>query len=466
MTVLLEADWVLPVSGPPLRAAAVAVSEGRIAEVGPAAELKVRWAAEQSLSFPGCVLMPGLINTHSHLEYSAFQGFSRPCGFGEWMLRLLLARRKLSAEDYAVSARWGARECARAGMTCVADTSFEGWTSAHAAGEAGLRARIHLEVIGLDDTEVPRTMERMEHRLGVLRDACSPLVEPGLSPHAPYTVSPRLYRELARFARREGLRVATHVAESRSEVELLLRGTGAIARAYKAAQLWRGQRWSPPGISPVSLLDRADALGPETLAVHCVEVDPDDIAVLAGSGSAVAHCPLSNRRLQCRTAPAAELRQAGVPVGLGTDSLASNDSLDLFSEMRAAVEMSRARAAEAVNTRGLVFSPALDEYAALRMATLEGAAALGLEDIVGSLEAGKAADIVALRLPQVSSPLGFDRDGPGATVVLRASAADVLMTMVGGQVVFDASIPGATDELDRAFAAVRRKLGAGAFEGE
>jgi 5-methylthioadenosine/S-adenosylhomocysteine deaminase len=308
------------------------------------------------------------------------------------------------------------------------------------------------------------------------------LVEPGLSPHAPYTVSQRLYRELARYARRNGVRLATHVAESRAEVELLERGTGAIAAAYKAAQLWKGQRWSPPGVSPVSFLERADALGPEMLAVHCVQLERDDVNILAGSGAAVAHCPRSNTRLQCGAAPIAELRAAGVLTGLGTDSLASNDSLDLFAEMRAAIEASRARAAAALGGRSGAASrtaadpfasasawgdspEALDEETVLRMATLEGAAALGLADRLGSLEQGKQADIVAVRLRDDASVdalgAGFASPvaAPVAAVVNGATPADIRMTMVAGRVAFECSDgPLAPDDLDRAFAVVGRKL--------
>jgi cytosine/adenosine deaminase-related metal-dependent hydrolase len=473
--VLLEADWILPVSGPPFANGGIAVADGRIAEVGPAAELRARWGGDGQRTFPGCVLMPGLVNVHSHLEYSAFHNFSRSCGFGEWMLRLLMARRKLAVEDYAVSARWGARECVRAGMTFLADTSFEGWTSAHAAGEAGVRARVHLEIIGMDDADLPQIMERMESRLAILRDACGPLVEPGLSPHAPYTVSPRLYRELTRYARRNDLRLATHVAESKAEVELLKHGTGAIAQAYKAAHLWKGQRWSPPGVSPVALLRQSEALGPETLAVHCVQLDAVDIAVLAASGATVAHCPRSNGRLQCGTAPVSELRRAGVVVGLGTDSLASNETLDLFAEMRMAVDYSRARAtAGHASSVGRVPGPAprfpgavahtfesvddrcLDDEAVLKMATLEGAAALGLDDRVGSLDAGKLADIIAVQLSR-EAPAGSDLLSLLAT---RTTAANVQMTMIEGRIVFERpAAPVGRDDLDLAFIGVQKKLG-------
>ena len=121
-------------------------------------------------AFSGCALLPGLMNSHTHLDYSAFRGFAQPCGFGDWMLRLLLARRKLDLDDYEMSALWGAYECARSGVTSIADTSYGGWTVARAARAAGLRARVYLEVFGLDDAELPATMARLEAGLGSARD--------------------------------------------------------------------------------------------------------------------------------------------------------------------------------------------------------------------------------------------------------------------------------------------------------
>ncbi len=342
---LLLADWVVPVSSAPLADAGVRVAEGRILEVGPAAELRARCGDEEIRSFPGCVLLPGFVNSHTHLELSAFRGFARPSSFGPWMLRLLLARRKLDTADYEASALWGAYECLRCGITSLADTAYDGVAVARAAGGAGLRARVYQEVFGLDDAVLPATMERLESAVGRLQDEVAAVgrpVEAGVSPHAPYTVSARLYGEAARFARRAGLRLATHVAESPAEVELLARGTGAIARAYQAAQLWNGGSWRPPQLRPMAYVGAAGALTPETLVIHAVQVDGEEIELLASSGAAVAHCPRSNARLRCGAAPIAELLAAGVPVGLGTDSLASNDSLDMFAEMRAALRRERA----------------------------------------------------------------------------------------------------------------------------
>jgi 5-methylthioadenosine/S-adenosylhomocysteine deaminase len=132
--VLLCADWVLPISGPPIAKGAVRVVNGVIEAVGSAAELRADYAGEEVREFPGCVLLPGLVNTHTHLDYSAFRGFTRPSAFSTWMLRLLLTRGRLETGDYEASALWGAYECARSGVTSIADTSYEGWTVARAAG--------------------------------------------------------------------------------------------------------------------------------------------------------------------------------------------------------------------------------------------------------------------------------------------------------------------------------------------
>jgi len=427
-----------------------------IRAVGAAEELVSRHPDEPVRRFPGCALLPGFVNAHTHLEYSAFRDFCHPCGFGEWMLRLLLARRKLALEDYGIAAMWGARECARSGITTIADTSFEGWTTTRAARQVGLRARVYLEVFGFDDADLPATMDRLEARLASLEgDAADarPPVELGVSPHAPYTVSQRLYREVVRYCRREGLRAATHVAESRAELELLTEGTGPIAHAYRAAHLWKGRLWRPPKVGPVRYLADAGALGPWMLAVHSVQVTESDMALLAETGTSVAHCPRSNLRLQCGTAPVRDLRSAGVTVGLGTDSLGSNDDLDMFAEMRAALAAAGVDPPAGLDSR-TVLGPTVDERAVLRMATLDGARALGWGDSLGSLDPGKQADLVAVRIPG-RRPAGFE---PEVALVTSASAGDVQMTMVGGSEVFTGD-RSERQGIDRDFSAARAKLG-------
>lgn len=527
---LLQADWVLPIRQAPIRQGAVGVEAGRITEVGPAEDLRARLRGEPVREFPGCALLPGLINAHTHLEYSVFRGFAHPCGFGEWMMRLLLARRSLTPDDFAVSAEWGARECIRSGVTCIADASVEGWTTARAAAAVGLRARVYLEVFGLDDSELSGTMAHLQGRLASLRRECGPLVQAGISPHAPYTVSARLYREVALLAQREGLKVATHVAESAAETEFLETGAGPVARAYQAARLWKGEGWSPPKRSTVAYLESCDALNPDVLAVHCVQVGDRDIATLTRHGVKVCHCPRSNQHLGCGSAPIVGLLGAGVPVALGTDSLGSNDSLDMFEEMWGAMVTSRRRALQSGERR-------LAAAEVLHMATLGGARALGLDRVIGSIEPGKRADLLIVQLPPRRGSAGgaglggdlgavygeHDARGPAAgtaagptggrpagvpsgvsppaaagsplrrptsshvdpvsCLVSETSAKDVRLVMIEGKVVLesgnvrpgrppaqgavlarsekpgDVCVGDREDDLSRAFAAVRAKLG-------
>lgn len=460
---LLLADWVIPVSSAPLADAGVRVSAGRISEVGPAAQLRARYEGEEVRTFPGCALLPGFVNSHSHLELSALCGFTRPAAFGRWMFNLVTTRRKLDRADFEASALWGAREAARCGITSVADTAYDGLLVARAAAATGLRARVYQEIFGLDESAVPRVMERYEAVMARLQeeiDAASrgqaglPLLEAGVSPHAPYTVSMPLYREAAHFARRAGVRVATHVAESAAEVEFLARGTGPIIKTHRLTGLWPGSSWKPVGLRPIEYVAESGALSPETLLIHAVEVNQAEIAVLAAAGAAVAHCPRSNARLRCGIAPVAEYLAAGVPVGLGTDSLASNGSLDMFAEMRAALAAAEGRAAAAAEAAPPNPAPALTPERVLAMATLEGARALGWGSLTGSLEPGKSADMIAVGLgPAGDAPRS--PDGVAARLVATATAARVRMTMVGGNTVFTAGDEGG-ETLD--FEAAREKL--------
>ena len=246
-------------------------------EVGPAAQLRARSEGEEIRSFPGCALLPGFVNSHSHLELSAFRGFARPSALRPLDAQLSPRPPEARPADFEASALWGAYECARCGITSLADTAYDGRAVARAAGVAGLRARVYQEVFGLDDATCPAPWSATRPSIGGLQDeaaAAGPLVEVGVSPHAPYTVSQRLYREAARFARRAGLRLATHVAESQAEVELLARGTGSIAKAYRLAQMWTGTPWGPPRVRPIEYVAAAGVLGPDTLVIHAVAGGP------------------------------------------------------------------------------------------------------------------------------------------------------------------------------------------------
>ncbi len=389
----VSADWVLPVDGPPLRDAHVAWTDGRIVEVAPG-------RAERH--FDGAVIMPGLVNAHSHLEYAVYAGFGDGQPFGDWLGVHISRKRTLAYHEMVAVARRGAADSLAAGITTTADYSFSG-ASATAAAELGLRAVVYLEVFGSDRNDARRQFEETR-----LRADESDLVRIGISPHAPYTCSLDVYSWCLSL----GIPVGTHLAESAAENEWLTSGTGPLAPGRELLVEPTGQR---------AVATLADVLVPELLCAHCVHLDQAEIDLLARLDVPVAHCPRSNALLGCGTAPLAELRHAGIRVGLGTDSPASTPSFDAWEELRTAVYMSRARAQ----------SPnALDADEALRLATLDAARALGMAAEVGSLTPGKRADLTVLSL--AGSPYDPVED-PAVAAVFGGSPAGILETIVDGQ---------------------------------
>jgi 5-methylthioadenosine/S-adenosylhomocysteine deaminase len=402
---VLSADWVLPVSGPPIRNGAVAVEDGRILAVGPRAEL------DTGRRFADAVIVPGLVNAHSHLEYAVYAGFGDGAAdFGEWIGTHIERKQRLRFDDVVDIARVGAAECLASGITSVGDCSFSG-AAAQACSELGLRGIVYLEVFGSDPAAARERFER-------LHDLAAPWfsgrVAPGVSPHAPYTVTAEVYAMCVEL----GLSVATHVSESRSETEYLT-GRGGPWDTFRELLV------PPPGTTATRLLAEIGALGPRLVAAHCVTVEPDEIDLLAERGVPVAHCPRSNALLGCGIAPLRELLDRGITVGLGTDSPASTPSFDMFEELRAAIELARARERR---------PDALTPTEALELATLGAARALGLGDTVGSLEPGKQADLAVIGL--AGSPF-LPWEDPAAAVVLGGAPSRVLLTMVGGEVRYE-----------------------------
>jgi len=397
---VLSADWVVPVEGDPIRDGAVRIADdGTIAEVGPAADIGT------GERFEGCVILPGLVDCHSHLEYAVYAGFGDGLPFSSWIGMHVSRKSLLDFDDMRAIATDGAHECLRSGITTVGDCSFVG-AAVEAAAETGLRAVVYLEVFGRDASALTRFEELRER----VAPALSGRVRLGVSPHAPYTCTLELYEACAAL----GLPVATHLAESVSERLYLLDGSGDWS-AFSELLV------PPPGTTGIRLLAAAGLLGPSTMAAHCVDVDDEEIGLLARSGVGVAHCPRSNGFLGCGVAPLEELLAAGIPVGIATDSPASTPSFDLFEELRTAIVAARARAGR---------PDALSAARALELATLGGARVLGMDGEVGSLVPGKQADVAIVSLE--GSPFDPVED-PAAAVVLGGSPDRVAATLVHGE---------------------------------
>jgi cytosine/adenosine deaminase-related metal-dependent hydrolase len=389
----ISADWVLPLDGPPVEGGVVRYEGGRVVGVEPGhAE---RHHAEAAI-------VPGFVNAHSHLEYANYAGFADGQPFGPWIKTHVERKNRLDPEHMLAIARLGVVDSLRSGITTTADYSFSG-AAATAAEDLGLRAIVYLEVFALD----PRDAERqwIEKRKQVTE---THRVRIGISPHAPYTCSLDTYR----FCLSLGVPVGTHLAESANEVEWLEHGRGPLQGIAPLLV-------APTGERPVASLE--PVLGPELLCAHCVEVEGPEVALLAERGVPVAHCPRSNALLGCGIAPVSLLRDAGVVVGLGTDSPASAPSFDIFEEMRTAVYAARARERRA---------DALTAEDALRLATVDAARALRVDAEVGTLTPGKRADLTVVSLS--GSPYHPVED-PAAAVVFGGSPDRVLETIVDGQ---------------------------------
>jgi cytosine/adenosine deaminase-related metal-dependent hydrolase len=398
---VLSADWVVPVEGPPIREGAIAVDgDGVIAAVGPRSELGPGEA------YPQSVILPGFVNAHTHLEYEVYAGFGDGLGFADWIGLHVQRKQRIDLSEMEAIARLGALRCLQSGITTVGDCSFSG-AAVTACAELGLRGTIYLEVFGATDEPIHERFEPMRARI---HEALSDEVRLGISPHAPYTCTVELYRAAAQL----GLPLATHLAESEAETEFLRTGTGAWASFAEMLV-------QPPGTTGVRALAAAGLLRPNMIAAHCVEVDEEEIALLAEHDVAVAHCPRSNAILGCGVAPLSALREAGIRVCIATDSPASTPSFDMFDELRAAIVGARARERR---------PDALTAAEALELATLGGARALGLEAAVGSLVPGKRADLTVLSFADTSYVPWED---PVTATVLGGSPQSVVATLVSGK---------------------------------
>jgi len=401
----IDARWIVPVEpAGSLADHALVVAGERIVAVLPQGEADVRFDAREHVVLPDHVLIPGLVNAHTHTAMTLLRGIADDVPLQPWLMEHIWPREAkfVSPEFVHDGTLLGAAEMLRGGVTCCNDMYFYPDAAARAYEAVGLRALVGLPVLDFPTPYAADADAYLQRGLAA-RDAYkrSPRLAFALAPHAPYTVGDDTWRKVVMYAHQLDLPIQTHVAETRKEVD--------DARAA-------GER-------PLARLTRLGATGPNFIAIHAVHLDLPDLDLLAKHGCHVVHCPASNMKLASGIAPVAALLARGINVALGTDGAASNNRLDVLAEMRLASLLGKVATGDAA---------ALPAAEVLRMATRGGAEALGFADDLGTLAAGKQADIVAVDLGGVDSQPVYD---PVSHLVHVAGRADVTHVWIGGAAV-------------------------------
>jgi len=388
---IIAASHLLPISSAPLQGGAIAFEDGIIKAVGTLAELR-RSIAAPVTEYPGHALLPGLVNAHTHLELTHFQAWLlrkdlqyTPRTFVDWIIQVIKIKRTLQLEELTASLREGLDISLQAGTTMVGDILSD-LRLLPSYCDTALSGRIYLEMIGQGTLHIINPEELHQHLHEVPNR-----FHAGVAPHAPFTVSADYFSSIVTSARSCGLPISMHLAESREEVAFFHDSTGKIATELYSFVNWESYLPPPLRTTPVSWVNAAGGLGPDFQAVHAVHVNSSDARIIKESGATVVLCPRSNQRLDVGRAPVPLFRSLDIPMALGTDSLASNDSLSLWDEMRFLLEL---------------YPDLLTPADLLIMGTLNGAKAIGRGMEAGSLKPGKRADF--LLVEPLQSPSKFD----------------------------------------------------------
>jgi cytosine/adenosine deaminase-related metal-dependent hydrolase len=456
MSPIYSARWVIPITSPPIQNGAIAIDGSTIIAVGSRVQLLSDFPGARVKEFGDAVILPGLVNVHSHLELTVMRGFleREENDFFAWLRKLTVARMAMTGDDLLASAVLGSIEAARAGITCLGDSSSFATQSIHALKEIGLRGIVYQESFGPDPRLAEENVAKLRDQLSEMRAMETDLVRAGVSPHAPYTVSARQLEMISRLAIEDRLPLMMHAAESDAEQAFITEGCGPFAEGLKS----RGIEWQAPGVSSIRYLSDHGVLKTRPLLAHCINVDEADLELIKNAGAGIGHCPKSNAKLRHGRAPFGRFIQHGISVGLGSDSVASNNTCDILEEARFATLLARGGIDFGLcDTAGS--QTEVCATTALFAATLGGARALGLDDQIGALKEGMQADIAVVNLSGAHQQPISD---PIDTLIFASSGRDVILTTVAGQEIYrDQTITSANEREFRSLAnGVRAKIGA------
>lgn len=402
---VIEPRWVVPVepAAVALEAHAVVIAGDRILAVLPVVDAAARYPEAPRIHLPDHVLIPGLVNLHTHAAMTLMRGMADDLALMDWLRNHIWpAEAHLVSDEFVYDGTLLAcAEMLRGGITCFNDMYFFPEATARAAMQSGMRAALGIIAIEFRSAYASDAQDYLARGMALrdtLRD--EPLLSFCLAPHAPFTVSDATFAQIATYAGELDIPVHIHIHETAQEV------------ADSLAQ---------HGVRPLARLEKAGLLGPGLIAVHGVHLDDREIALFARHGCSVAHCPSSNLKLASGIAPIKRLLQAGINVGFGTDGAASNNRLDLFAEMRLAALLAKGSSGDAT---------VMPAHKALECATLGGARALGLQDRIGSIVPGKFADLTAVNLAASELSPCYD---PVSQLVYAAGREHVSDVWIGGE---------------------------------
>ncbi len=402
---VIHAQWVLPVDAQDsvLGDHAVVIAGGRIQALLPSTEARRRYPTARELDLPEHLLIPGFVNAHTHSAMTLLRGLADDLPLMTWLQDHIwpAEQRWVSPEMILAGSRLAALEMLKSGTVCFNDMYYFPEVTAHAMAEAGMRAVVGMILLDFPTVYAEGPDQYLRQGLA-LHDHYRghPLIHTAFAPHAPYTVSDASLTRIRTLADELEVPIHIHLHETADEIDQSRRDHGA---------------------RPLRRLQRLDLLGPNLMAVHMTQVEEEEIELLATTGTHVIHCPASQLKLASGFSPVARLREAGVNVALGTDGAASNNQLDMLGEMHLAALLAKGVAGSAA---------ALPAPRALRMATLDGARALGLEEETGSLEVGKSADLVAIDL---GHPNTQPIHNPLSQLVYAANGSQVRHVWVAGR---------------------------------
>jgi 5-methylthioadenosine/S-adenosylhomocysteine deaminase len=400
---VITAKWIATVSGAVLENYSLVINDGKIVDILKQDDWQQQYNAKDDILLDDHVLLPGLINLHTHAAMSLMRGLADDLPLMVWLqAHIWPAEKQVLSERYVRDGTLlGCAEMLAGGTTCFADMYFYPESVASAAIQAGMRANVGLVILEFPTAYASDADDYLLKSLDA-RDAwrSHPLLTASLAPHAPYTVENRSFEKILTYAEQLGIGIHTHLHETQDELK---------------------QSLEKYGKRPIKRLAELGVLGPNLIAAHCVHLTPDEMDMLAEFGCHVAHCPASNLKLGSGIARIADLLQQGVNVAIGTDGPASNNRLDMFAEMRLAALLAKGSTTNAT---------VLPAKKALEMVTINAARALGMDDRIGTIEVGKLADLTAVRLCNPETLPCFD---PISHLVYVADRHHVTHTWVAGE---------------------------------